>query len=678
MNPARTCPVCSAPLSESDTACPRCLLGLAAKPAAPPAAEYQESSVRVHTRPEAPSLEVIAAAFVDYEVLELIGVGGMGAVYKARHKRLERLVALKVLPREISSDRSLAERFLREARALAKLAHPNIVAVHELGEAGGFPYLALEYVDGANLRALLREKLLEPRQALAIVKELCDALQYAHDEGVVHRDIKPENVLIDRKGRVRVADFGLAKLIGRVDDGFRTREDVVMGTPHYMAPEQLEHPRDVDHRADLYSLGVVFYEMLTGTLPRGNFELPSARFEVDVKLDSVVLKALEREPARRYQHAVDVKTDVEDAEAQPSDGSAPALARGGADSIPGFRGIHWQAKGIAAHCLLWLGYWAAALALWNLGPFALGVALVAGGWLVAQCLREKQAAEQRSGGVRVLLNGMIAVLGLTSLLLAGVALFERGILSRYEPPPLSVIAAAQQWSTNLNDSAWSASRELSYTRLPGVQLRDIYNVDVPYAFFRVEPWTWVLVGISLLVLCGWIAGRTLQPSRGSLRAAGTVVGSCLLALATIGTVVWMLNSDWRRGGKERLVHWVQLEREPNSLVDDAYALLIRMGLEVHGQGSGQIVPFDPAKTPLVNIDVLLAARPSPLERWKLDWHGALCAAPRFTVAITSTSDASITGLCIDAGEFGGEHDSARARERAEQFIAAFEGELNAK
>src|SRR5262249_46851880 len=145
-----------------------------------------------------------------------------------------------------------------------------------------------------------------------IVPQICDALQYAHEEGVVHRDIKPENILLDRKGRVKIADFGLAKLLRRDGENFTlTGSRQVMGTLYYMAPEQVERPLEVDHRADIYSLGVVFYEMLTGQLPVGRFPLPSEKVGTDPHFDGIVLHALEREPERRYQHASDVKTDVE-------------------------------------------------------------------------------------------------------------------------------------------------------------------------------------------------------------------------------------------------------------------------------------------------------------------------------------------------------------------------------
>jgi predicted Ser/Thr protein kinase len=262
--------------------------------------------------PTPPSLEEVARQFPQLEIIDLLGQGGMGIVYKARQPRLDRFVALKILPAEASCDPAFAERFAREARALAKLTHPTIVAVYDFGESDGRFYLLMEFVDGVNLRQLLRERRLKPEEALQVVPQICAALQYAHDQGVIHRDIKPENILLDKKGQVKIADFGLAKLIGRnASDSALTGSQQVMGTPHYMAPEQMEKPLAVDHRADIYSLGVVFYEMLTGELPLGRFAPPSQKVHVDVRLDEVVLRTLEKEPDRRYQHASDVKSDVE-------------------------------------------------------------------------------------------------------------------------------------------------------------------------------------------------------------------------------------------------------------------------------------------------------------------------------------------------------------------------------
>jgi serine/threonine protein kinase len=341
-----TCPRCGALLAADapQGLCPACLLREAMTAPPPSGGSGSPQTPRGSSgsggRFEAPSPAELAPHFPQLEILELLGQGGMGAVYKARQPGLDRLVALKVLPPELAADPAFAERFTREARAMARLAHAHIVHVYDSGQTsaplspggragaspgapgrgslpagggeGGYYYFLMEYVDGTNLRQLLRGGQVAPREALALVPQLCEALQFAHDEGIVHRDIKPENILIDRRGRVKVADFGLAKLVGRQQRDFTlTGTNQVMGTWNYMAPEQLERPSSVDHRADIYALGVVFYEMLTGHLPIGRFELPSRKVQVDVRLDEVVLRALEREPERRYQRASEIRTDVE-------------------------------------------------------------------------------------------------------------------------------------------------------------------------------------------------------------------------------------------------------------------------------------------------------------------------------------------------------------------------------
>jgi predicted Ser/Thr protein kinase len=254
----------------------------------------------------------LAPHFPQLEILEQLGQGGMGVVYKARQPGLDRIVALKILSAEAGRDPSFAQRFAQEARALARLNHPNIVAVHDFGRAGGYYYFLMEFIDGVNLREVLRSHKMSQREALAIVPKICEALQFAHDEGIVHRDIKPENILVDKKGRVKMADFGLAKLLNRAPAEYRlTATQTIMGTPHYMSPEQLEKPLEVDHRSDIFSLGVVFYEMLTGDLPLGRFAPPSQKVQLDVRLDEVVLRTLENDPSRRYQHASELKTEVE-------------------------------------------------------------------------------------------------------------------------------------------------------------------------------------------------------------------------------------------------------------------------------------------------------------------------------------------------------------------------------
>jgi tRNA A-37 threonylcarbamoyl transferase component Bud32 len=311
MEPDRKCPRCGAvlPADAPEGLCPACLANAAfgTEPGSTAA-----GSAGHGTGSPPPTPEEIARRFPQLEILELIGQGGMGIVYKARQTKLDRIVALKILPIASGRDPAFAERFAREARTLARLNHPNIVAIYDFGEADGLFYFLMEFVDGLNLRELEQARQLTAEQALAVVPKICDALQFAHEEGVVHRDIKPGNILIDRKGRVKIADFGLAKLLGKPGpDVTLTGAGHRMGTPHYMAPEQIDRPQLVDHRADIYSLGVVFYEMLTGELPVGRFAPPSQKVHVDVRLDEVVLRALENNPERRYQQASDVKTDVE-------------------------------------------------------------------------------------------------------------------------------------------------------------------------------------------------------------------------------------------------------------------------------------------------------------------------------------------------------------------------------
>jgi serine/threonine protein kinase len=240
----------------------------------------------------APAMDEIAAAFPDLEIFEILGQGGMGVVYKARQPRLDRMVALKILPPHLAVQPGFAGRFTREARALAKLSHPHIVGVHDFGESGGFYFLLMEYVDGVNLRAAIRAGI-KPEQALLLVPHICGALQFAHDRGVLHRDIKPENILLDRSGIPKLADFGIAKLAGEEATGL-TQSGAALGTAAYMAPEQVEKPATVDHRADIYSLGVVLYEMLTGELPLGRFAAPSEKSSVGERVDAVVMRALKK------------------------------------------------------------------------------------------------------------------------------------------------------------------------------------------------------------------------------------------------------------------------------------------------------------------------------------------------------------------------------------------------
>ncbi|HEY3900748.1 MAG TPA: serine/threonine-protein kinase [Chthoniobacter sp.] len=261
---------------------------------------------------EPPTPEEVGRMLPQYLIEELLGRGGMGAVYKAIQINLERRVAIKLLPAELATDQEFVARFEREARTLAKLQHSRIVTIHDFGQTPeGNLYFVMEYIDGTNLRSILRGQRLNFEQVLVAVGQVCDALHAAHRLGIIHRDIKPENVLITREGYVKLADFGLARTQRAAGAEGLTNTDVVMGTPDYMAPEQRLGASKADHRSDIFALGVMLYEMLTGEPPRGIFDPPSQKAQVDVRIDSVVNKALQSEPDRRYQQTTELKADVE-------------------------------------------------------------------------------------------------------------------------------------------------------------------------------------------------------------------------------------------------------------------------------------------------------------------------------------------------------------------------------
>ena len=259
---------------------------------------------------EPPTPAYLATLFPKWEILRLLGRGGMGAVYHARQPDLDRNIAIKLLPIETSADEAFVQRFQREARTLAKLRHPNIVALHEFGTTpAGHPFFAMEYVDGTTLAEKIGT--LTVPEALEIIRQACDALTHAHSLGIVHRDIKPSNILIDTTGHIKIADFGLAKWDQPQGPAMTlSRTGNFMGTAEYAAPEQVKDAAHADHRADIYSLGVLFYEMLTGERPRGIFRPPSAKSGSDPRLDPVVLRALHENPGERYQAASDLREEI--------------------------------------------------------------------------------------------------------------------------------------------------------------------------------------------------------------------------------------------------------------------------------------------------------------------------------------------------------------------------------
>jgi tRNA A-37 threonylcarbamoyl transferase component Bud32 len=245
----------------------------------------------------------LAERLPDYRLEALIGRGGMGAVYRARHLRLRRTVAIKALlpPTEGVDRRAWTARFEREAVALARLQHPRIVTVFDFGRDEELAWIVMQHVEGANLRSLLAEGPMAEEEALDIARQLAEALQAAHDEGIVHRDVKPENVLVTERGDVALVDLGVARLEeadGRPGSRL-TATGTALGSATYVAPELIEDPDGADHRVDVFSFGVVLYEMLTGRLPVGNFAPPSAVRGSDPRLDDPVLAALAPDPDDR-------------------------------------------------------------------------------------------------------------------------------------------------------------------------------------------------------------------------------------------------------------------------------------------------------------------------------------------------------------------------------------------
>ena len=261
-----------------------------------------------------PAPEHLEAMLPQYDQWQMLGCGGMGAVYQARQVSLDRLVAIKVLPPQAAEDElEFVARFQNEARTMAKVSHPAIVAVYDFGATSDeLLYIVMEFIDGTDVAKMIQAQgRLTADHALAITAHVCDALAYAHEHGVIHRDIKPANVLINMEGAVKVADFGLARMHDPAQTSGLTQGGMTMGTPDYVAPEALIPGVMVDGRADLYAVGVMLYNMLTGEIPRGFFKLPSEKTGSDPRFDAIVRKAMEQEVEKRYQSAREIRRDLD-------------------------------------------------------------------------------------------------------------------------------------------------------------------------------------------------------------------------------------------------------------------------------------------------------------------------------------------------------------------------------
>src|SRR4051794_1821797 len=257
-----------------------------------------------------------------YEILALLGQGGMGAVYKAQDLELDRIVALKAIRSEFSSDAKSLQRFKQEMILARQITHRNVVRIFDLGTHEGLKYITMEYLEGQDLAGLLEKRKVTPEESARIVRQVCHALEAAHAEHVTHRDLKPQNIMLDSAGRVRVMDFGLARSVELTGI---TRTGAVLGTPAYMSPEQVQGVT-ADSRSDLYSLGLIFYELLTGDVPfradtvwatllnrtQGPPPAPQSRVpEIPQALNDITLKCLQVDPGARYQSAGEMAADLD-------------------------------------------------------------------------------------------------------------------------------------------------------------------------------------------------------------------------------------------------------------------------------------------------------------------------------------------------------------------------------
>jgi tRNA A-37 threonylcarbamoyl transferase component Bud32 len=623
------CPACGAP-RRADEHCPRCLLQLGLSRAV-------GGSPKVRPTPPAP--EEIAQHFPGLELEAVIGQGGMGVVYRARQKKLARVVALKILAPELSGDPAFAERFLREARAMARLEHPNIVAVHDFGETDGLCWILMEHVEGVNLRQALAAGEVTAARALAIVPQLCAALQAAHELGVVHRDIKPENVLLGADGSVKIADFGLAKLTGPGGaDVSLTQSDAAMGTLHYMAPEQLVGAREVDHRADIYSLGVVFYEMLTGELPLGRFEPPSQRAAVASGIDEIVMRTLERAPEKRYQAAREVKTDVEGlgqrgVHAESPKPAAPA-ARKVDTGLLVYSRLLWLL--VVPHILRWFLELPGGL-VWTSLALALNLVWI----LLAFVGRDPRLALDTWKGREFLARAG----GSTALASVAVFALLNGFIALWED-------GTDQFEPSTNPLRVEAEAKLPVSGFPPVEgpFEPFYRshpTDGPALFF---------VGLLLLPLAALFLAR--RDGQTSLLPLGLAP---LLALAGAGYARLRWNwteSMWMQ--RTELVGELELEEDPRALAAALQQEYLARDFELVfrlGSPSGLEV---------------LAVRPRHWnERWELTKVGPRCATPGVVFRIERRAGAEATRLTWNAGTAVAQDNRIpRWREDVEHTVAA--------
>jgi serine/threonine protein kinase len=255
----------------------------------------------------APPISQLAPLFQGYEIESLIATGGMGAVYCAVQKSLDRTVAIKILPREFGSDAAFCESFEAEAKAMARLNHPNLIGVYDFGEADGMLFIVMEYVPGQSLYHSANGIAIDANEAIRLVSGICNGLAHAHENGILHRDIKPSNILLDLHAEPKIGDFGLARPLDRkIQEG-----EQIFGTPHYTAPEVVKPPHTVNQRADIFSVGVLLHELLTGKLPADDRRPASAIIHCDPRFDAIIRNATNPVPELRYSSAAQITRDLQ-------------------------------------------------------------------------------------------------------------------------------------------------------------------------------------------------------------------------------------------------------------------------------------------------------------------------------------------------------------------------------
>jgi serine/threonine protein kinase len=308
----------------------------------------------------APAPSCLAPLFPGHDIECLIATGGMGAVYRAVQKSLDRSVAIKILPREFSTDAAFRTGFETEAKAMARLNHPNLIGVYDFGEVDGMLYISMEYVPGNSLFHSAHGVAIDPAEVIRLVTGICSGLSHAHENGIIHRDIKPSNILLDLKANPKIGDFGIARPVERKP----MAGEEIFGTPQYTAPEVVTAPEAIDHRADIFSVGVILHELLTGRLPAEDPRPASVVSHCDPRFDAIIRRATDPVPGCRYAGAMEIAHDLQHIARSPGprihrpDPSGPPV------TAPPRR--HKTSSGFAWIVILLLAATLAAIVLWRI------------------------------------------------------------------------------------------------------------------------------------------------------------------------------------------------------------------------------------------------------------------------------------------------------------------------